>query len=96
MIVVEKHGIHRMSRNHIHCARQVTENGVISGIRKASRILIYINVKRLLDDGIKLYLSKSGVVLTPGDQDGYLKPNYFHRVEKASRTIREIPLDRDP
>ncbi|KAF9055000.1 hypothetical protein BDZ89DRAFT_1055626 [Hymenopellis radicata] len=95
--IIEKHGIHRMGRNYIHCAREYKEKGVISGIRQASRILIYLNVKRMLDDGIKLYLSKNDlVVLTPGDEDGYIKPKYFHRVEKASRTIKEIPLDRDP
>lgn len=50
------------------------------GMRNSSQILIYINVQKALDAGIRFYMSSNGVVLTEGDKDGYLRPEFFERV----------------
>lgn len=50
-------------------------------MRKSSQILIFIDVKTALEDGIAFFLSDNGVILTEGDQDGFLKPKYFSKVE---------------
>lgn len=57
-------------------------------MRKSSEILIYIDVQEAIDAGLKFYLSANGVVLTEGDDRGYLKPQFFSRVE----TVKGVPL----
>ena len=57
-----------------------------TGMRNSSQILIFIHVQKALDAGIKFYLSANGVVLTGGDSNGLLSPEFFLRVENADRT----------
>ena len=59
-----------------------------AGMRKSSQILIYINVQKALDAGVHFYLSANGVVLTDGDEKGFLKPEFFDRVQ----TVRGEPV----
>ncbi len=54
-------------------------------MRKSSQVLIFIDVAKALQAGIKFYLSANGVVLTPGNAKGYLKPKFFQRVETLGR-----------
>lgn len=56
-----------------------------TGMRNSSQILIYINVQKALDAGIKFYISANGVVLTEGDEHGHLSPQFFAKVETADR-----------
>jgi len=74
-------GLSRKTRNHIHLAQGVPEDGVISGMRKSAQVLIYIDVQKALDAGITFFLSENGVVLTGGDELGFLSTKYFLRVE---------------
>ena len=53
------------------------------GMRSWSQILIFINIQKALDAGIKFFLSDNGVVLTEGDDKGFLRPEFFERVEDA-------------
>lgn len=53
-------------------------------MRKSSQILIYIDVQKALDAGLKFYLSENGVVLSEGDERGFIPPAYFKRVVNAS------------
>lgn len=76
-------GLSKMDRQHIHMAQGV--HNVISGMRKSSDILIYIDVAAALDSDIKFYLSSNGVVLSAGDSEGYIRPQFFTRVEKHTR-----------
>lgn len=50
-------------------------------MRNSSQILIYVDVQKALDAGIKFFLSTNGVVLTEGDEKGFLGPQFFARVE---------------
>ncbi|KAF9453489.1 hypothetical protein P691DRAFT_792554 [Macrolepiota fuliginosa MF-IS2] len=86
-VVIQKEGLSRMKRNHIHFAQDVGGDNVISGMRKSSQILIFIHVRKALDAGIKFYLSDNGIVLTEGDKAGYLKTEFFDRVEIAKTRI---------
>ena len=49
-------------------------------MRKSANIFIYINVQMALDAGVRFFLSSNGVVLTDGDESGYLHPRFFLRV----------------
>ncbi|KAI0757079.1 KptA family-domain-containing protein [Daedaleopsis nitida] len=81
---IKEQGLSKMSRNHIHLAQGVPSSGVLSGMRKSSDVLVYIDVQKAIDAGIKFYLSANGVVLTDGNEQGFLLPEFFTRVETAS------------
>ncbi|KAI0351381.1 hypothetical protein OH77DRAFT_1411348 [Trametes cingulata] len=78
---IQIQGLSKMTRNHIHLAQGVAGSGVISGMRNSSQILIYVDVEKALKAGIKFYISANGVVLTEGDERGFLGPQFFSRVE---------------
>jgi len=80
---ISTQGLSKMKRNHIHLAQGVTGENAISGVRGSSQVFIYINVQRALDEGIKIFLSNNGVVLTEGDERGILGTQFFF----ASRNI---------
>ncbi|KAH7082140.1 KptA family-domain-containing protein [Paraphoma chrysanthemicola] len=54
---------------------------VISGMRKNSTVLIYIDIQAALSAGINFYLSENGVILTEGNEKGFLGYEFFKRVE---------------
>lgn len=71
-----------MKRNHIHLATGLPSDGVKSGMRPTSTVLVYVSVPKAMAAGIKFFLSSNGVVLTEGDPEtGLLKPEFFERVE---------------
>ena len=90
-----------MTRNHIHLAQGVPGTSVVSGMsylyckvprlpstvgmRNSSQILIFIDLQKALDAGLQFHLSDNGVVLTEGDENGYLSPQFFQRVEYTNR-----------
>ena len=59
-----------MTRHHIHFAKGlVYDDNVISGMRRDVELFVYLNVPAVLADGIPLYESSNGVILTPGVRD---------------------------
>lgn len=83
--IICEQGLSKMSRNHIHLAQGVPGSGVISGMRSSSSIFIFVDIQKALAAGIRFYLSDNGVVLTDGDEKGFLSPQFFARVETAKR-----------
>jgi 2'-phosphotransferase len=81
--ILETGGLKKMSRNHIHFSTGLPEDkqGVISGMRNDAEILIYIDIKKSLEDGgVLWWISKNGVVLTEGNENGILETKYFKKV----------------
>jgi 2'-phosphotransferase len=74
-------GLCKMGRNHIHCCEGIPLE-VKSGARPDSNLYIYIDIIKALNAGILFFRSRNGVILTPGDENGYLKPKFFLKVEK--------------
>lgn len=72
-----ENGLSRMERNHIHFAQTATAE---SGVRKSATVFIYVDLSKAINEGIKFYLSENGVILTPGDENGFLLPKYFKTV----------------
>ncbi|KAH9975823.1 KptA family-domain-containing protein [Lactifluus volemus] len=90
---ISTRGLSKMKRNHIHLAQGIPGDGIISGMRNSSQVLIYIDVQKALDAGITFFLSENGVVLTEGDERGFLSPEYFLRVEdRQGGTIPGWPI----
>lgn len=82
---IKGRGLSRMKRNHIHFAPGLPgESGVISGMRSSCQVLVYINLKKALEDGFKFYRSANDVILCPGNEEGILPVKYFAEV-------RELP-----
>ncbi|KAH1019859.1 hypothetical protein HUJ04_009613, partial [Dendroctonus ponderosae] len=78
---IKREGLSRMSRNHIHFAKGLPcDKSVISGIRSNCQVFIYVNLKAALEAGIPFFLSSNGVVLSPGNEQGLIVPQYFSRV----------------
>nr|XP_056709448.1 tRNA 2'-phosphotransferase 1 [Euleptes europaea] len=75
---IRSKGLSRMGRTHIHLAPGLPGDGaVLSGMRNNCEVAITIDVAKALADGIPFYHSANGVILTPGDGDGLLVPQYF-------------------
>ncbi|KAM0850481.1 hypothetical protein ACQ4PT_053059 [Festuca glaucescens] len=74
-------GLKRMARLHVHFSSGLPSDGeVISGMRRSANILIYLDVKKAMQDGMKLYISDNKVVLTEGF-DGVVPVKYFEKIE---------------
>ncbi|KAM0706442.1 hypothetical protein Q7P35_005769 [Cladosporium inversicolor] len=95
-LIVASGGLKPMGRNHVHFAsglpvgfKSVVEDGesagdaapVISGMRKTSTILIFLDLAKAMDAGLVFGMSDNGVVLTEGNKDGLVPLEFFQRVE---------------
>jgi 2'-phosphotransferase len=81
--IVDSGGLKKMNRNHIHFSTGLPEEkqGVISGMRGDAEILIYVDIRKSLEDGgILWWISENGVVLTEGDENGVLSTKYWKKV----------------
>jgi len=58
---------------------------VISGMRRNSSILVYIDIQAALAASIKFYISENGVILTEGNDNGILSYEFFKRVESRKK-----------
>ena len=91
LAIIRKSGLNRMSRTHIHIASGYPKDGVKSGFRSSCEIIIFIDVPRAINDGYLFYISKNGVILTEGNNNGYLPPNYILKVvDKKTKKIINI------
>ena len=89
---IREQGLSRMGRQHIHCAAgEPGDAGVISGMRRACQIFIYIDVAAALADGFKFYRSANNVILCPGNTAGILPPRYFAQVKDTRKSSVIFP-----
>ncbi|EMD00573.1 hypothetical protein BAUCODRAFT_56125, partial [Baudoinia panamericana UAMH 10762] len=94
-LIVASGGLKPMNRNHVHFAAGLPDGfksvvdgdadtvaaPVISGMRKSSTVLMFLDVPKALNAGLKLWLSKNGVILSEGDVGGLVPLTLFKRVE---------------
>ncbi|XP_013748169.1 tRNA 2'-phosphotransferase 1-like isoform X1 [Brassica napus] len=74
-------GLKRMNRLHVHFSCGLPTDGeVISGMRRNVNVLIFLDIKKALEDGIAFYVSDNKVILTEGI-DGVVPVDYFHKIE---------------
>lgn len=78
---IQAQGLSRMTRLHIHFATGLFQDpNVKSGMRKSANVFIYIDVGKAMQDGIVFYKSANNVVLSSGNDDGFIMPVYFEKV----------------
>lgn len=58
-------------------------------MRANSQVMIYIDVPKAMAAGLKFQLSSNGVVLTEGDDKGFISPELFERVEVNANTAAD-------
>lgn len=77
--IKESGGLSRMQRNHVH----FTSNAEWShlGIRKTCNVLIYLDMEKCRETGLKFYKSANGVILTPGNEEGMVPCECFKKIE---------------
>ncbi|XP_042505075.1 tRNA 2'-phosphotransferase 1 [Macadamia integrifolia] len=74
-------GLKHMTRLHVHFSSGLPMDGdVISGMRRNVNVLIFLDVRKALEDGMKLYISDNKVILTEGF-DGVVPIKYFEKIE---------------
>ncbi|KAK7103661.1 tRNA 2'-phosphotransferase 1-like [Littorina saxatilis] len=84
-----------MKRTHVHfAAGEPGETGVISGMRGSCDLMIYLDLEKALADGLKFFRSANNVILTEGNQDGAVPPDFFMKVINR-KTGKEISIDRE-
>ena len=82
---IEKEGLSKMGRTDIHFGVNVPESGeVISGMRKSCEVIIFIDILAAIRDGYKFTLSNNRVILTPGNEAGFLPPKYISKIVNRS------------
>ncbi|XP_028208767.1 tRNA 2'-phosphotransferase 1-like [Glycine soja] len=70
-----------MKRLHVHFSCGLPTDGeVISGMRQDVNVLIFLDVRKALEECMKLYISDNKVILTEGF-DGVVPPKYFEKIE---------------
>ncbi|XP_072887516.1 tRNA 2'-phosphotransferase 1 isoform X2 [Hemitrygon akajei] len=85
--LIKAEGLRRLSRQHIHLAPGLPEDGgVISGMRSSCELAIFVELEKALSDGIPFFLSANHVILTPGNEHGVLPPKYFQKVLQLKPT----------
>ena len=86
-------GLSRMGRNHIHMANGGPGGaGVISGMRLGPPIVITVDVRAAMQDGVQFFRSDNNVILSPGP----ILPRHFAKVKRVERWDRGRDCDRDP
>ncbi|XP_040827048.1 tRNA 2'-phosphotransferase 1 isoform X1 [Ochotona curzoniae] len=92
-------GLSCRGRTHIHLASGLPgDPGVVSGMRLSCEVAVFIDGPRALADGIRFFRSANGVILTPGNANGFLLPKYFKEAWQLRPTRKPLSLagDTDP
>ncbi|XP_008047323.1 LOW QUALITY PROTEIN: tRNA 2'-phosphotransferase 1, partial [Carlito syrichta] len=89
-------GLSRQGRTHIHLAPGLPgDPGVVSGMRPNCEVAVFINGPLALGDGIPFFRAANGVILTPGNADGFLLPKYFKEALQLRPTRMLLSLAGD-
>lgn len=105
--IVASGGLRRMGRNHVHCSTGLPPTSssssasnsvvVVSGMRHDAELLVYIDVRRSLEDGaMAWWRSDNGVVLTEGaGEDGLVPAKYFKEVVGRRRQRQQKDQEKE-
>ncbi|GER26381.1 tRNA 2'-phosphotransferase [Striga asiatica] len=102
-------GLKRMKRLHVHFSCGLPTDGEVisvhnrwifvmickfqAGMRRDVNVLIFLDVRKALEEGMKLYISDNKVILTEGF-DGAVPVKYFKKIESWPKR-EPIPFQKD-
>ncbi|KAJ1391936.1 hypothetical protein B484DRAFT_425554 [Ochromonadaceae sp. CCMP2298] len=93
-------GLNRMKRNHIHMAVGlpgtfgVLGEEVVSGMRGNCDVLLFVDVAKAMQAGVRFFRSSNGVVLTKGVRDSGVLPAEFLRDLDGTAEIEASLLEK--
>ena len=94
---IKREGLSRMKRNHIHFirGRAAPDHPMLPGYRSTSKVLVIVDACRAHLDGIIFYRSQNDVILSPGDERGFISTKYFKQVidTKTNETLWPVGGD---
>lgn len=76
---INRDGLSRMSRKHIHLVSSMSNATQTSGFKNISDTIIVIDMQKCMDAGMVFYRSENGVILTKGIK-GTIDSSYFLEV----------------
>ncbi|WVQ79484.1 hypothetical protein IAT38_001583 [Cryptococcus sp. DSM 104549] len=85
--VLKQEGLSKMERQHIHFAPSLT--GPITP-RPTSTLYIYLDVPKALAQGVKVYTSANGVVLSPGGEGGVIGKELWRKAVRRQGGKRAV------
>jgi len=75
---IQKEGLKKMGRTHVHFAKGLPESdSVISGMRTSCDTVIYLDLRKAIQDGLEFFESSNGVILCQGP----VESKYFSKIE---------------
>ncbi|KAF2564570.1 hypothetical protein F2Q70_00016385 [Brassica cretica] len=75
-------GLKRMNKLHVHFSCGFSTDGeVISSMRRDVNVLIFLNIKKPLEDGIAFYINSDNMVILTGGIDSVVHVDYFQKIE---------------
>lgn len=60
---------------------------VLSGMRNTSTLLIFLDIRRAMEKGLRFFLSENGVVLCAGNEKGIVPVEFFEMVVEAGGKV---------
>jgi 2'-phosphotransferase len=90
-LILGSGGLSKMNRNHIHfTSKLISDEASVSGLRNFSTVLIFLDVSKIQQNGIKFYKSLNDVYLSEGI-DGVIPTSFFSKiVDRSSGKELEI------
>ena len=76
---IRSSGLNTMSRTHSHFVDAINQDGVTSGFRSDSNVVVWINMAAAMAAGIEFFRSANGVILSSGI-DGVIPPEFITKV----------------
>lgn len=73
---IKRQGIRSMSRLYVHLSQNL-DTAISVGSRRGKCVVLVVDTKRMVDDGVKFYLSENGVWLTKYIDWKYIKDVHF-------------------
>jgi 2'-phosphotransferase len=94
---IRANGLSRMARRHLHLSRSSPGSAeVISGMRASCTLVVYVDlVAAMRVGGLRFFESQNGVVLTEGDADGFLRPQFFKRAVRLHRSGGKVSSEEE-
>lgn len=82
---IKETGLNRMDRKHIHLIDNIN---AVSGTKKDSTVLVFIDMETCMKDGITFYRSKNNVILTEGI-NGVIPSKYIIKIKNKKEYLHE-------
>lgn len=92
--ILSSGGLSKMGRTHVHFFREEALTGgnkAVSGMRGDAELVVYVDVRRAMDAGLKFWVSDNGVILSEGDEKGFVRTDMWSKVTERGGEVIWMP-----